>query len=179
MSNAKTNNGPVRRTLASQLDRLDQILDTLSEGLNEAVATAVQEATGVAVRQAVQGVFTELLTNPEVLALVREVVGQPAAQPAASTERGTAQPGRTAGFWARLKAWLAAGLRRVGEACRLAWHHRGRLLSSLGVALAAAAAWFAAPWLAAAASRLGGHVAALAARVALAVRRTLPVALAR
>ena len=35
MSNAKTNNGPVRRSLASQLDRLDQILDTLSEGLND------------------------------------------------------------------------------------------------------------------------------------------------
>src|SRR5439155_25922717 len=48
-----TTNGQVRKTLASQLDRLDSILDGLSEGLNEAVATAVQGAVELAVRQAV------------------------------------------------------------------------------------------------------------------------------
>jgi hypothetical protein len=31
-------NGPTRKTLASQLDRLDGILDGLSEGLDQAVA---------------------------------------------------------------------------------------------------------------------------------------------
>jgi hypothetical protein len=30
-----TTNGPVRKTLASQLDRLDAILDSLSIGLND------------------------------------------------------------------------------------------------------------------------------------------------
>ena len=36
-----TNNGrTTRKTLASQLDRLDTILDCLADGLNEAVATA-------------------------------------------------------------------------------------------------------------------------------------------
>ena len=39
-----TTNGDARKTLASQLDRLDSILDGLSEGLNEAVATAVEGA---------------------------------------------------------------------------------------------------------------------------------------
>src|SRR3954464_7899019 len=44
-------NGQVRKTLASQLDRLDAILDTLGEGLNEAVATAVEQAVETAVRR--------------------------------------------------------------------------------------------------------------------------------
>ena len=52
MTTATTTNG-VRKTLASQIDRLDSILDGLSEGLNEAVATAVQGAVELAVRQAV------------------------------------------------------------------------------------------------------------------------------
>ena len=56
-------NGPARKTLASQLDRLDGILDGLSEGLNQAVAQAVREAVGLAVQEAVQAVLTELLTN--------------------------------------------------------------------------------------------------------------------
>src|SRR5262249_50668272 len=50
---ATTTNGQVRKTLASQLDRLDSILDALSDGLNEAVATAVEGAVERAVRQAV------------------------------------------------------------------------------------------------------------------------------
>ena len=35
---------PTRKTLASQLDRLDSMLDGLSEGLNQAVASAVRDA---------------------------------------------------------------------------------------------------------------------------------------
>jgi len=51
-----TPNGRDRKTLASQLDRLDNILDGLANALNESVAAAVQEA--------VTGVLTEILTNP-------------------------------------------------------------------------------------------------------------------
>ena len=76
-------NGPTRKTLASQLDRLDSILDGLSEGLSDAVASAVREAVGLAVQEAVQAVLTELLTNP----LLREQLqGPAAAQPAAPDE---------------------------------------------------------------------------------------------
>ena len=68
-----------RKTLASQLDRLDSILDALDIGLKEAVATAVQgaveqavrEAVTQAVTQAVQGLIAEVLSNPDALALVR------------------------------------------------------------------------------------------------------------
>src|SRR3954462_10475576 len=66
-----TSNGRQRKTLATQLDRLDGILDGLSEGLNEAVATAVKDAVGLAVLQAVQGVLTELVTNPDLVQRLR------------------------------------------------------------------------------------------------------------
>jgi hypothetical protein len=54
--------GQQRKTLASQLDRLDGILD----GLDSALAGAVQEAVSMAVKQAVQAVLTEVLTNREL-----------------------------------------------------------------------------------------------------------------
>src|SRR5947209_7237504 len=46
-TNVKTNGRP-RKSLAEQIDRLDGVIDALSEGLNEAVATAVQESVGLA-----------------------------------------------------------------------------------------------------------------------------------
>jgi len=54
--------GEQRKTLSSQLDRLDGILD----GLDSALAGAVQEAVGMAVKQAVQAVLCEVLTNREL-----------------------------------------------------------------------------------------------------------------
>jgi aromatic ring hydroxylase len=63
MTATKTNvNGQERKTLASQIDRLDGILD----GLDAALAGAVQEAVEQAVKQAVQAVLTEVLTNREL-----------------------------------------------------------------------------------------------------------------
>jgi hypothetical protein len=56
------NNGPPRKTLASQLDRLDGILD----GLDNALAGAVQAVVCTAVKEAVQAVLTEILTNREL-----------------------------------------------------------------------------------------------------------------
>src|SRR5580765_907961 len=58
-----TTNGRTQRTsLAQQIDRLDLILDNLSEGLQEAVAEAVK----VAVTRAVEAALVEVLTNPEL-----------------------------------------------------------------------------------------------------------------
>ena len=56
------NNNPPRKTLASQLDRLDGILD----GLDNALAGAVQAVVCTAVKEAVQAVLTEVLTNREL-----------------------------------------------------------------------------------------------------------------
>src|SRR5262249_52612267 len=69
MSTTTLNNG-VRKTVASQLDRLDMILDGLAENLNEAVAMAaansVKEIVNVAVQEAVRAALIEILTNVEV-----------------------------------------------------------------------------------------------------------------
>jgi hypothetical protein len=62
MTTLSSNGRSERKSLANQLDRLDQILDGLADGLNEAVAQAVKEAVVVAVEAAVR----ELLANAEL-----------------------------------------------------------------------------------------------------------------
>jgi hypothetical protein len=60
---ARTNSdGQPRKTLASQIDRLDGILDRL----DVALAGAVQEAVEQAAKQAVLSVLTEVLTNRDL-----------------------------------------------------------------------------------------------------------------
>jgi hypothetical protein len=59
-----------RKTLASQLDRLDTIIDGLAENLHEAVAMAaanvVKETLTVVVQEAVHSALVEILANAEV-----------------------------------------------------------------------------------------------------------------
>ena len=184
MSTTKVNaDGQERKTLSSQLDRLDQILDTLGEGLNEAVAQAVQQAVELAVREGVhQGVrsaLAEVLSSPEVLAVLR------AAAPAADAQPAPAVPPRPGRLW----GWARAGLRKahstlgaaLGRARRVAsaawsgvrllrpvW---GQLLVALGVGAAVGAgAYFAGPYVAAAAGRLAGVLSTLAVRAGYASR---------
>src|SRR5262245_19488062 len=90
MTNTMQMNGPTRKTLASQIDRLDSILDGLSEGLTDAVASAVREAVGLDVREAVQAVLTEVLTNP---ALREQLQALAAAQPAAPDDPANKEGG--------------------------------------------------------------------------------------
>jgi hypothetical protein len=72
-------NGNARKTLASQLDRLDGILD----GLDAALAGAVQEAVNMAVKEAVQSVLTEVLTNRDLQEQLRNAAqpGPPPEEP--------------------------------------------------------------------------------------------------
>jgi hypothetical protein len=91
MGNTKTNlNGQERKTLASQIDRLDSILDGLSEALSESVSTAVQEAVSLAVKEAVQMVLTEVLTNPELRDRLQPP--SPPAPPAPPSSDGSNSP---------------------------------------------------------------------------------------
>jgi hypothetical protein len=62
-----TNGRAQRKSLAEQIDRLDQILDGLADGLSAAVADAVTAAVGTAVAAAVR----EVLSNPELLRRLR------------------------------------------------------------------------------------------------------------
>jgi hypothetical protein len=68
MSTTTLNAG--RKTLATQLDRLDTVIDALTENVNEAVtmatANVVKETLTVVVQEAVRGALVEILANAEV-----------------------------------------------------------------------------------------------------------------
>jgi hypothetical protein len=111
-------NGQPRKTLATQLDRLDGILD----GLDAALAGAVQEAVERAVKQAVQAVLTEVLTNRQL---------QEQLQQAAPPEPSPKEPRGQQSMPHRLWQATTAGVRRTVQAVQKA----GR---GVGVALLAA-----------------------------------------
>jgi hypothetical protein len=123
MSTMETNS-KARKSLSDQIDRLDHILDGLSEALEGAVADAVQHAVGLAVKDAVQGVLTELLANPAVLAMLRGPTPptSPEGPPATSVPSPVRQ--RLAGLAGRAKTF---GLKVSGVATGLG----RRLLAAL------------------------------------------------
>jgi hypothetical protein len=176
-------NGPARKTLASQIDRLDGILDGLSEGLTDAVASAVREAVGLAVQEAVRAVLAELLTNPALREQLQKAASPASPPPAERAPEGGR--GRLAVLCGRVGATLrsacrvgAGWLRQVAQAAALAWRVAGDrvravLLAAAGVA-AAAAARLARTALAAAARRLWDGAKALAGWAWAALRRALP-----
>jgi hypothetical protein len=169
-------NGPARKTLASQLDRLDSILGGLSDGLNDAVAQAVREAVGLAVREAVQAVLTELLTNPELREQLQKAAPPDSPPPAEHAPEGGG--GRLAALCGRvgdkLRSACRAGagcLRQAGRATSLAWRLAGERVRAV---LLVAAAYLARTSLAEAARRLWGGAKALAGWAWAALRRALP-----
>ncbi len=97
---ACTNGKPQRRQLADQLDRLDAIIDALAEGLNGAVADACREGTRLAVKDAI----VEILTSPELRAML---VPQALPVPAPKTPDTLPEP-KKSGLWSRIKAKVAA-----------------------------------------------------------------------
>jgi hypothetical protein len=112
-----------RKNLADQIDRLDSILDGLSEGLNEAVATAVKEAVTTGVQQAV----VEVLTNADLQQLLRPPAPPtPPAAPAPPESSGGG--GFLAGLWRGLKGTAA----KVGEAAGRAARGVGNWLAATG-----------------------------------------------
>lgn len=103
---ACTNGKPQRKQLADQLDRLDAIIDALAEGLNGAVADACREGTRLAVKDAI----VEILTNPELRAMLVPLV--PPAPPA-KTSANPPEP-RKPGLWSRIKATVATAKSAAG-----------------------------------------------------------------
>src|SRR4051795_11882711 len=101
-----------RKTLATQLDRLDSILDGLSAGLNEAVATSVQQAAAVAVQQAV----VEVLTNAELRRLLHPPAPQPAAPPPPNPPPAPGKGGLLQGVLGLARRTWAAARAAAGSA---------------------------------------------------------------
>src|SRR5262249_44657136 len=132
--NPTTNANGQRKSLASQIDRLDALLDGLADGLTGAVAQAVQVAVALAVKEAVQAVLTEVLTNPAVLAKLQAAA--PAAQPEQPEQPADAPAPKGPGRFAAWRNWAGAQLKKAGERCRAGWQR----LRDAGVALARRAA---------------------------------------
>src|SRR4051794_24163362 len=110
MTTATTSsNGSVRKNLASQLDRLDHILDGLAEGLQEAVAQAVQQAVTLAVQEAVRGILTELLTNPELLGKLRANLGITSEGTAAVQNDPVEKQSHVARVTRKVSTWFSLG----------------------------------------------------------------------
>ena len=175
-------NGRARKTLSDQLDRLDRVIDGLSEALKESVASAVRDATAQAVQQAVQATLTEILTSPELMALIGAArapapVAEPDPPPPASpAPRLRDRIGSALG-------WAGQKIRTAREACsrrmpairpRLLglWNLRCQLLIALGIGAAAGlVAYTAGPLAAGLLGALAGFTTSLAARASLWLRR--------
>jgi hypothetical protein len=178
MSKTLETNGQTRKTLASQIDRLDSILDGLSEGLNQAVAQAVREAVGLAVQEAVQAVLTELLTNPALREQLKGPAAAESAPPDDPANKDGGGKGRLAALCGRvgdkLRSACSVGarwVRHAAQAATLAW----RLADDrVRAALLVAVAYLARTALAAAARRLCGATRSLVSRAWGALRRALP-----
>jgi phage-related tail protein len=145
------NNGPVRKTLASQLDRLDAILD----GLDNALAGAVQAVVCTAVKEAVQAVLTEVLTNQQLQEQLQQATphGPPPEEPQrkqsmasrlwqATTEgvRRTVQKvkrlGRGVGMTLMAAGGVLAGViyaarKKIASAATVVYRHGRRLVQAV------------------------------------------------
>ncbi len=93
---ATLNGRPPRKQLGDQLARLDSILDVLADALPAAVADACKEGA----KQAMKEVVLELLTNPDVRALLNTSVPVP---PPTQTVPTVTKPN----WWQMLKEKLA------------------------------------------------------------------------
>jgi len=112
MSATATMNGkPQRKQLADQLDRLDGIIDALAEGLNGAVADAAREGTRLAVKDAI----VEIMTNPELRALLAPAKPEPTPAPVPPPTAAETRP-TVPGLWTRMKAKAAVARAAVAGA---------------------------------------------------------------
>jgi len=189
-----TMNGTSRKSLASQLDRFDQMLDGLSEAIPEVVAETVRVATMQAVREAVEAAVTEVLTNPVIRDKIQ--AAQPITeQDAVSTTqvawqrvrqmwqgvrrcvtqmvdhcRNPVRQARTyaVSLWQRARAGITAIWNKV----ELVHCFRTEIVTALGVGIGlAAVALVAGPWIAALLSGIGGFGSALAVQAGLWLRK--------
>ncbi|HXD86555.1 MAG TPA: hypothetical protein VN641_08685 [Urbifossiella sp.] len=177
-----TNGRPQRKQLSEQLDRLDSIIDGLCDGLPQAVAQAAKEGTRAAVKDAI----LEIMTNPELRAMIQVLAPTP--MPAAAPETNPVEDAASKpGLWSRIKARAEAARLAVANryrAARAAVTGTTRTLSTLmplrrmvlvavGTGAVVAALGYVAPaGIAAALAGIGGCVTAAAAQVGNWFRRS-------
>ena len=197
-------NGHRRASLNEQINRLDSVLDGLSENLNDAVADAVKAAVGTAVKEAVQTVPKEVLTSPTILAKLQPPptpFNEPTPAPARTIPQTPSLGQRLADGWQQARAWVAS----VREACRQPlqklrtsagnlWQRsierltalrsygemlrpfKYQILTAVAIGLLMAVlVCYAGPWMAAILSGIGGFVTTLAVQAGLWLRQLLKI----
>jgi hypothetical protein len=110
--------GQPRKTLASQLDRLEDILDHLPATLQSAVSAAVAQAVTQAVQESLPTLLTALLHHPQFLDALH------------------AQTNPAAAWAAPVYTAVRDACRRLGHASRAAWQQlRSACVAWLGQAI--------------------------------------------
>ena len=196
MTATMTNNGPARTrpSLTDTITKLDAMIDGLSEAIPGTIKDTLQESVGAAVAEGVRAALIDIMSNAEVLALLRGTLVPTATAP---EPVAPAQPTLLQGWWTNItraavtaSQWTWRKLRSAGQAVadhtrkglnRLAALRqrlqalrqvRKPLLVALGIGgLAAAVAVFAPNWVAATLSGVGGACATVAAQLVLWLRK--------
>jgi hypothetical protein len=180
-----------RKSLASQLDRLDSILDGLDEALAGAIADTLKEAVTMAATEAVRATLIGIVTNPDVITLMRSGLTPTATEPTPTAVRTIAA--ETPGIVGRLRqaitaAWqralskvkavgtsVASRARQIGRGvvktyCGInaIWRLKRPLLIALGIgSIAGIIAHASSPWFAGILSGIGALGATLGAQLAM------------
>jgi len=174
-----------RRSLADEIDRLDQLLDGLAEAIPATVADCIKDSVRDAVAEAVKTTLVEIASRPELLARLRSEPST-AASPV-PPKAPPATPDRRIGSTIA-RAWrftvnkvkcaaraITAPVRATGRALQEInelWNLRRPTLVaiSVGTAIGIAGA-LSAPWLAGILSGLGAAGTTLGAQFATWTRR--------
>jgi hypothetical protein len=183
-----------RRSLNDSIGRLDKMIDGLSEAIPGTIRDTLQESVGVAITEGVRVALVEILSSPEVLAVLRNPVASASNSDKPATPRflfmqsAVAWAGASIGKaaqWCQDKvkaaanAAVEAGFRAVAAVASLRqrlWAlrtiHKPILIALVIGGLAATAALFAPNWLAATLSGIGGACVTMAIQVWLWVRQS-------
>jgi hypothetical protein len=198
MTATMTNNLPARprRNLNDTIGHLDKMIDGLSEAIPGTIRDTLQETVGSAIAEGVRAALLEIVTNPEMLTLLRTslppavplAVPITADAPKLTLVRTLLRKTRSgaAGAIAWSRNLMVAGAEKVAQCVStmlnklaqlrqqlrsLRQAHRPILLAFAVGGLAAVAALLAPSWLAATLSGLGGAGATLAVQAGLWLRQ--------
>ena len=193
--NSRVNGNTPRKSLSNQLDRLDKILDGLDGALTGAITEAVKDAVSSAVGEAVRATLMEVMTNPDILALVRGAQSpasppsaEPPSSPPAPRPRAIPRVGQTIAFaWSCFLKKAATVVGAITAPAQNAyrgalgaykqinaiWRLRRPILVSLavGAVVGVVVGYAAAPWLAGAISGVGAMSVTMSAQLAVWTRR--------
>jgi hypothetical protein len=195
--------GRQRRSLNDSIGHLDKMIDGLSEAIPGTIRDTLQETVGAAITEGVRAALLEIVTNPDVLALLRSSL-PPSAPPAMEVASGTPNPSllrtlltKACSSVATVARWSKNGVVAVTRAVsdgtcaalnklaalrqrlRGLRHARRPVLLALAVGgLAVVITLFAPTWVAAIVSGLGGAGVTLAVQAGLWLRQHLGTLLA-